>query len=71
MTDKKCNQCGRRINPLTAKNAGLISASTYNEFEINPALSYCELKRTMISDRDTCGQWISWKEYEGENNYMQ
>lgn len=69
MANKKCNQCGHRINPVLAKDAELISATTYNEFEINPVFSYCEAKSSMISDHDSCDQWISWQEYEGKKTH--
>ena len=70
MMNYQCKDCGYRINPDTALRAGLVSKASYNSnFMIDPLKSWCEKKSTWIRDDDSCQNWISYMQYEGENNY--
>ncbi len=62
---KACNTCGYRINPDTARRAGLTSQKSPYLYD------YCYLSNDFVQRQRNCPNWVSYEELDYEKKYFQ
>lgn len=59
-----CNTCGYRVNPNTAKRAGLV------DYEDDLLKDYCYYSRSYVRRQMDCSNWIDCSEVDYEVKFF-